>query len=177
MSLYDRPLTLLRVCRGCLFGPCCSGGHALRKAVVCAGASDERAEPPLSDSTTYAPTWLMWKYVAALCREYHIQQGPYTVIAHFYTSRIYITHNITERNSIALAWDSPHLQRSWSDRPHLVHVQRIGCFDPITDAGIQCIGGVFATSTIDSRMGIHRCETDNKYIPKHEYIRLRVEKN
>jgi len=25
------------------------------------------------------------------------------------------------------------------DRPQFVHVQRIGCFDPITDAGIQCI--------------------------------------
>ena len=37
-------------------------------------------------------------------------------------------------------------------------MQRIEDFDPITDAGIQCIGGVFATSTIDSRMGIHRCE-------------------
>ena len=63
------------------------------------------------------------------------------------------------------------------NRPHLVHVKRIRCFDSITDAGIQCIGGVFATSTIDSRMGIHRCEPDNKYIPKHKCICLPVEQN
>ena len=35
-----------------------------------------------------------------------------TVIAHLYTSRLCNTHYITERNSIALAWASPHLQRS-----------------------------------------------------------------
>jgi len=29
----------------------------------------------------------------------------HTVIAHLYTSRLYNTHYITERNSIALAWD------------------------------------------------------------------------
>jgi len=36
----------------------------------------------------------------------------HTVIAHLYTSRLYNTHYITERNSIALAWASPQLQRS-----------------------------------------------------------------
>jgi len=43
-----------------------------------------------------------------------------TVIAHLYTSRIYNTHYITERNSIALAWDSSHLQRSWRDHPEMI---------------------------------------------------------
>jgi len=43
-----------------------------------------------------------------------------TVIAHLYTSRLYNTHYITERNSIALAWDSPHLQRSWRDHPEMI---------------------------------------------------------
>ena len=43
-----------------------------------------------------------------------------TVIAHLYTSHLYNTHYITERNSIALAWDSPHLQRSWRDHPEMI---------------------------------------------------------
>ena len=43
-----------------------------------------------------------------------------TVIAHLYTSRLYNTHYITECNSIALAWDSPHLQRSWRDHPEMI---------------------------------------------------------
>jgi len=46
--------------------------------------------------------------------------GVVTVIAHLYTSRLYNTHYITERNSIALAWDSPHLQRSWRDHPEMI---------------------------------------------------------
>jgi len=43
-----------------------------------------------------------------------------TVIAHLYTSRLYNTHYITERNPIALAWDSPHLQRSWRDHSEMI---------------------------------------------------------
>jgi len=43
-----------------------------------------------------------------------------TVIAHLYTSRLYNTHYISEHNSIALAWDSPHLQRSWRDHPEMI---------------------------------------------------------
>jgi len=43
-----------------------------------------------------------------------------TVIAHICTSGLYNTHYITQRNSIALAWDSPHLQRSWRDHPEMI---------------------------------------------------------
>jgi len=45
--------------------------------------------------------------IGMVSKRYHT-----TVIAHLYTSRLYNTHYITERNSIALAWASPHLQRS-----------------------------------------------------------------
>ena len=55
-----------------------------------------------------------------ICKRLSKITSDLTVIAHLYTSRLHNTHYKTEPNSIALAWDSPHLQRSWRDHPEMI---------------------------------------------------------